>query len=165
MIGILPNQIRALLKSANQGDSEFEELSKELFWGGFRLWNKRKSLMSNFWKKIAPEEWKLHKGKRKTENKERKNNKGKKIQQKEQQCQNPFHFLKRHCLLSKRLPTPCFCSRVTKRKTEHRFLDLRAFMTGSHSSARAEPYPTREDCVRGAHDRSKKARHDLSVSC
>ena len=43
MIGILPNQIRALLKSANQGDSEFEELSKELFWGGFRLWNKRKS--------------------------------------------------------------------------------------------------------------------------
>jgi hypothetical protein len=63
MIGILPNQLRQVLKRVNQNDNGFEELSKELFWKGYGIWKIRKRLMSNFWKNIAPDEWKLHKGK------------------------------------------------------------------------------------------------------
>ena len=60
MIGILPNQLRYLLKQVNQNDNGFEELSKELFWKGYGIWIMRKRLISNLWKKIAPAEWKLH---------------------------------------------------------------------------------------------------------
>ena len=51
-----------MLKRINQNDNGFEELSKELFWKGYGIWKTRKRLMSNFWKNIAPEEWKLNKG-------------------------------------------------------------------------------------------------------
>ena len=60
MIGILPNQIRNLFSNKNEGNRAFEEISKELFWRGFEVWSKRKRMMSNFWKKIAPSEWQLH---------------------------------------------------------------------------------------------------------
>src|SRR5690242_20661919 len=75
---------------------------------------------------------------------------------------NPFHFLKRHCDLSQTLLTPCPCSRILKRKTVHRYLDIRAFISSeshnSSSSISSERHTTREDLVRGAHDRGKKAR-------
>jgi hypothetical protein len=58
MIGILPNQIKFLCKNNEQGNQVFEELARELFWKGYAIWKKRKRLMSYFWKKIAPEEWK-----------------------------------------------------------------------------------------------------------
>jgi len=148
MIGILPNQIRSLMKTSNQTDKGFEELSQELFWKGYAIWKKRKRLMSNFWKNIAPQEWKLHR--------ERKR-KQKKVEKKEYQCQNPFHFLKRHCDLSQSMPTPCACSKISKRKTTHRLLDIRCFIS-RHNSANNDDYPTREDLVRGAHDRGKRAR-------
>ena len=60
--------------------------------------------MSNFWKNIAPEEWKLHTGKNKTK-KDHKGNNSKKVKKKEYPCQNPFDFLKRHCDISQTLPT------------------------------------------------------------
>ena len=161
MIGILPNQLRQMLKRINQNDNGFEELSKDLFWKGYGIWKIRKRLMSNFWKKIAPEEWKIHKGKNKPkkDNKEKKSKKVKKAYP----CQNPFHFLKRHCDLSQTLLTPCPCPRTLKRKTVHRYLDIRAFIFSeshnSSSSISSERHTTREDLVRGAHDRGKKARH------
>ena len=161
MIGILPNQLRQMLKRVNQNDNGFEELSKDLFWKGYGIWKIRKRLMSNFWKKIAPEEWKIHKGKNKSK-KDNKEKKSKKIK-KAYPCQNPFHFLKRHCDLSQILLTPCPCSRILKRKTIHRYLDIRAFISSeSHnslSSISSKRHTTREDLVRGAHDRGKKARH------
>jgi hypothetical protein len=72
MIGILPNQIRRLQKNRDEGDKTFEELSKELFWQGYNIWNKRKKLMSKFWTEIAPNDWKLYDGKGKNEKSNRK---------------------------------------------------------------------------------------------
>jgi len=102
MVGILPNQIRRLQKNRDEGDKTFEELSKELFWQGYNIWNKRKKLMSKFWTEIAPNDWKLYDGKGKNE----KSNRKVKTEKKPYPCQNPFHFLKRHCDLSQKLPTP-----------------------------------------------------------
>ena len=99
------------------------------------------------------------KNKPKKDNKEKKSKKVKKAYP----CQNPFHFLKRHCDLSQTLLTPCPCSRILKRKTVHRYLDIRAFISSeshnSSSSISSERHTTREDLVGGAHDRGKKARH------
>ena len=88
--------------------------------------------------------------------------KKRKIDKKEHKCQNPFHFLKRHCDLSQRLHTPCPCSRVLKRKLTHRFADIRSLIANAYNSSSSinlERHTTREDLVRGAHDRGKKARH------
>ena len=85
MIGILPNQIRFLQKNRDHGDEAFEELSRELFWMGYSIWNKRKRLMSKFWTEIAPEEWKIYNGRKKS----KKDTKYKKvkIEKKPYQCQ------------------------------------------------------------------------------
>ena len=179
MLGILPNQIRWLFKQVNQDDGAFEELSKELFWNGYKIWKTRKRLMSKFWREIAPIEWKIHNGKK--DNK--KSNKGKKQNKKDNhriekkankkkknkpeknayECANPFHFLKRHCDLSNKLPTPCQCSKIVKRKTEDKFLDMQSFLINQDASNISSQYNTdlytvREDLVRGAHDRGKRKR-------
>ena len=76
-------------------------------------------------------------------------------------CQNPFPFLKRHCDLSQKLSTPCSCSNILKRKVEYKFLDMRGIITRIHkdclnfAAINTELYTTREDLVRGAHDRGK----------
>ena len=67
MIGILPNQIRKLFQDRDQGEKAFEELSRELFWKGYNIWNKRKRLTSKFWTEIAPPEWRVHNGKKEQE--------------------------------------------------------------------------------------------------
>ena len=95
MIGILPNQIRKLFQDRDQGEKAFEELSRELFWKGYNIWNKRKRLTSKFWTETAPPE--VYNGKK--ENK-KSNKVKKKIEKKPYPCQNIFHFLKRHCDLS-----------------------------------------------------------------
>jgi len=160
MIGILPNQLRVLLKQVNQNDGGFEVLSKELFWKGYGIWKSRKRLISNFWKNIAPNNWKIYEGKKKY--KKDSNS----IEKKEYQCQNPFHFLKRHCNLSQSIPTPCSCFHILKRKIAHKSLDIRSFFSNaSHnplSSNNTNQYTTREDLVRGAHDRVKRARHQYT---
>ena len=61
VLGILPNQLRYLLKISNgDGNTAFELISKEMFWSSYMIWKKRKKFMSVFWKNIAPDEWKLH---------------------------------------------------------------------------------------------------------
>jgi hypothetical protein len=158
MIGILPNQIRSLFKSKEQGNLAFEELSRELFWKGYAIWKKRKRLMANFWKNIAPNEWKKYNGRNiQKNNKVRKKHKCK-IEKKEYQCQNPFHFLKKHCDLSHKLPTPCSCSQIWKKAMPHRFLDLTSYFAyDNFNLTNTESFTTREDLVRGEHDRGKKA--------
>ena len=137
-------------------------LSRELFWKGYNIWNKRKRLTSKFWTEIAPPEWRVHNGKK--ENK-KSNKVKKKIEKKPYPCQNIFHFLKRHSDLSQKLPTPCPCSNILKRKRKYKSIDMRDFITiVPHNSTivftddiNTEAYTTREDLVRGAHDRGKKA--------
>ena len=139
LIGILPNHLRILLKKLNNDDDRsFEEINKTLFWSGYSIWNNRRKLMSNFWKHIAPDEWKsydrlnpdssVHNG-----------------------CNNPFHFLKKHCDLSQKKPTPCQCSRVTSPFVSHS-LDIRQFLISRKSD---KSFLTREDLIRGAHDRDQ----------
>ena len=57
LLGILPNQLRTLLKETNHENREeaILDLSRTLFFAGFRIWNKRQKLASRFWKNIAPE--------------------------------------------------------------------------------------------------------------
>ena len=117
LIGILPNQLRSLLKQTQQdADVAFEAISKELFWKGYAIWKIRKRLMSKFWKEIAPENWKLHTKKKKEK---------KTLERAKNECTNPFHFLVKHSDLAHRMPTPCPCSRWSQKKPFHKFVDLR----------------------------------------
>ena len=57
LLGILPNQLRTLLKETGYENREeaLLDLSRTLFFAGFRIWNKRQQLASRFWKDIAPQ--------------------------------------------------------------------------------------------------------------
>ena len=92
ILGILPNQLRTLLKESGfeHREEALLDISRSLFFAGFRIWTKRQQLNSEYWK-IAPEN--------------RKNNKFKKSKRKKHEvhdaalqskCKNPFHFLVRH---------------------------------------------------------------------
>jgi hypothetical protein len=158
MIGILPNQIRSLFPNKEQRDHAFEELARELFWKGYSIWRRRTHLISNFWKKIAPIEWKKYSGKKNRKDNKVINEQKYKIEKKAYQCQNPFHFLTKHCNLSQKLPTPCSCSHIWKKANQPRFLDLRrSIFRDNTTDANTDSYTTREDSVRGAHDRGKNA--------
>ena len=127
--------------STDGGNSAFEAISKELFWNGYRMWNKRKKLMSKFWKDIAPNEWKLH-GKIKEKKKKLFDS---------TESMNPFHFLKKHSDLSRMSPTPCSCSKVVKRKQPLIFMDLRKLsFSQPPSSFRNSIHINRDDLIRGA---------------
>ena len=165
MIGILPNQLRAMFKQTSiDSDMAFETISKELFWHGYTLWKSRKRVMSSFWNNVAPDHWKLHSKKRRGNR-----NHDHAIADK---CSSPFHFLIKHSDLSHKRPTPCPCSRISKKSVMHKFLDLRDFLTRVHTgidnvmevnnSVYQKPqnsplYLTREDLIRGAHDLDKKS--------
>ncbi|HEY4831749.1 MAG TPA: hypothetical protein VIH61_04225 [Waddliaceae bacterium] len=74
VLGILPRQFRTILrasiKKVKTAEEAWTDISKALFWQGYELWSKRKSMMKEFWKNIAPEEWKTHK-KQKVKRKEK----------------------------------------------------------------------------------------------
>src|SRR6185503_3145795 len=95
LLGILPNQLRTLLKETNHENLEeaILDLSRTLFFAGFRIWNKRQKLASRFWKNIAPENRSIihsyTKGKKK-----------KKDNIAPSKCRNPSHFLRRYRNLS-----------------------------------------------------------------
>ena len=89
-VGILPNQLRTLLKESSHENREeaILDLSRTLFFAGFRIWDKRQKLASRFWKDIAPENRKII----------HTNNKGRKKKQDNSapsKCRNPFHLLPR----------------------------------------------------------------------
>ena len=104
LIGILPNQLRTLLKKHDMKDREqaLDDLSISIFWCGYRLWKKRKRLISLFYKNSAPDEWKCN----------IKESKSRKKRKKLKTCRNPFHYLERFCNLSEQFRTPCACSDV-----------------------------------------------------
>ena len=120
------------------GNITFETISKEMFWNGYRIWNKRKKLMSYFWKNIAPVEWKLHGNKKE---------KKKKIFE-PKECNSPFHFLEKHSNLSNIKPTPCHCSWISTRKQSFTCLDIRNFYrTQNADLANAKLHTNRDDLV------------------
>jgi len=82
-------------------------LSDALFWEGYEVWKKRKSLVKNFWSTIAPKEWKI-------DNKQSisRSQKKRKLQK---NCKNPFYFCEKILILSKQRRTVCACSDLRKR--------------------------------------------------
>jgi hypothetical protein len=87
VLGILPNQLRDLLKTATSTcDEAFEDVSFTLFLHGYRIWKLRRSKVNRYWKEIARDEWKPHSAKKSSN----------KHHLEEEKCRNPFHFLSRH---------------------------------------------------------------------
>ena len=157
-LGILPNQLRVILKDITPYfDDAFEDISSTLLWYGYQIWKTRKKLMSKFWKEIAPEDWKPF------------SNKRVKIPHHQADCTNPSHFLKRYCKLSSQRPTPCGCCDIPWQPKTLASHDIRTYFRESKqfsvsslgiSSAdrdfkNQDSYNTREDLIRGEHDRGK----------
>ena len=146
VLGILPNQLRDLLKTTTSTcDEAFEDISFTLFWHGYQIWKLRRSKVNRYWKEIARNEWKPHK---------------------EEKCRNPFHFLSRHRNLSQQRRTPCPCSReVEDLPPIYRTQALDSFfhpqisnytvLSNQTSAVQNCLYQTREDYIRGEHDRVK----------
>ena len=55
VLGILPNQLRSLLKeSGHEHREEFLlDLSQTLFFAGYRIWKKRQKLSLRYWKEVG----------------------------------------------------------------------------------------------------------------
>jgi hypothetical protein len=67
VLGILPNQLRTLLKEFDHKNREeaLLDISRTLFFAGFDIWQKRQNLNHIFWKDIKPENKKIRTPKRK----------------------------------------------------------------------------------------------------
>ena len=98
---ILPNQLRKLAQShaMDHIDESLVLLSETLFWEGYEVWKKRKSLVSDYWRNIAPKEW---------THKERKLKKGKRKML--TNCKSPFHYCEKTRFLSTQRRSMCACS-------------------------------------------------------
>ena len=162
ILGVLPNQLLYILKQQTpKFDEAFDDIAFTLFFHGYQIWKLRKTLMSKYWKEIAREEWKPYPVKRKKKTS---------IIMEQEKCRSPFHFLERYRTLSKQRPTPCPCSHeVAANSSTSRVQDIRVFLqknvTTQNSTISAQKlvfsshkglYFTREDCVRGEHDREKQ---------
>jgi hypothetical protein len=100
VIGILPNQLRTVLKGITPDFQEaFQDIGSTLFWHGYQIWKTRQKLMRAYWKNIAREEWKVH-------SKQSKKSKSKLLPS----CESPFHFLDLFRNLTQQRPTQCSCS-------------------------------------------------------
>ena len=114
VLGILPNQLRKLLRLV-MGDCEpiLDHLSKTFFWGGYNIWKARKRLAKQQWERL--------------QNMQQKRKPKRKGDKNESACKNPFHYLLKASDLSRQRLTRCPCS---KAETKPKFVetDLRAFM-------------------------------------
>ena len=164
LLGILPNQLRTLLKKYELKDREeaLDDLSMTIFWSGYRLWKKRKRLISLFYTNSAPDEWKSG----------YKESKSRKKRRKLKSCPSPFHYLERFCNLSGQRRTICVCSDVCVVEQIVDSMDIRLFfgfspaqqhlvfdpskqLVGKHISAFS-----RCDLIMQSHDRVKKRKED-----
>ena len=110
-LAILPNHFRKLW-TADKGDPEvaLERLRWTFFWGGYRIWRARKTLITSYWKSVEL------KPKRKKSRKDTPT-----------ACKNSFHYLVKHADLSKQRLTKCQCSRVRKEIPTANFSDITSF--------------------------------------
>ena len=160
ILGILPNQLRSLLKIYNlpHYDDALVEISQSLFFAGFRIWQKRQSLHRHFWKNIAPQNRKpIAKGRKKKLE----------LIAVESKCKNLFHYLPRLSNLTNLRPTKCPCSVLRTVTTPKTNRDIRSFLfavpaQSSRSHVAAGDYKTRAYAIRRAHDRGKKRKPTLA---
>ena len=116
---------------------------------------------------IAPENWKTHR-------KEIKNLKKLAENKIADNCSSPFHFLIKNIDLSKQRPTICKCSRLQTLNQVYKFRNIETFfnlknvnkeckescassLVFPHNKGKRPLYITREDRIRGAHDRVKRS--------
>jgi hypothetical protein len=169
LLGILPNQLRSLLKESGHEHREevLLDLNKTLFFAGFRVWSKRQHLATRYWIEIGQ---RLKAGIKKRK-KRKKENSDLKIS--ESNCQNPFHFLRRQNNLSKQRPTKCPCRNIViqttyrnqpitafvSRDSKHvlEFADIKHVRKAeTKSSKQNRLIITRSDVIRKEHDRGRK---------
>jgi len=175
LLGILPNQLRTLLKETGHEYREeaLLDLSHTLFLAGYRVWEKRQQFAHRYWKNIKQPQLNgiVKKKKRK------RNNKDEKIS--ESKCRNPFHYTRRYDNLSNQRPTKCPCRNVTHIQkvykdqpiTEFAFkFPIKNVSNGSNLSAPRKMFPrkkrtipthdtlfkTRTEDIRKQHDRGRK---------
>jgi hypothetical protein len=160
-LGILPNQLRSLLRICKHPDPEaaIMDLSHTLFFSGFHVWSRRQTLAAQYWKSAAPENRNLKPSGRKRKNDE-------KIFQ--SNCKSIFHYLTRHSNLSQQRPNRCPCSHVEYIVVPHRYQNIRNFLVKvpqiytadnskyAFSPEYIPPLNTQSDAIRREHDRSKK---------
>ena len=173
ILGILPHHLKVIAKDhkMNCVDESLNLLSDAMFWEGYEVWKKRKTLVKNFWQNIAPKEWKIG-GK-----KEKKSRAKRKLRP---NCKNPFHFCEKISDLSVQR-TICACSDIRRiNSVEDKFMDIRYFLTKypdrvsmgkkslrSRTSGTGKPPKTSDalvrcDLVRREHDRSKKKKRNVT---
>ena len=157
VLGILPNQLRTLLKESGHENREeaLLDISRTLFFAGFRVWTKRQQLNSHYWNHIAPEHKKI---KIKAAKRRKKRSDSSASYSK---CMNPFHFLVRHSNLSPERASKCPCRTATYRATVYKSQPITAFLytvprTHFLSSTNNKDFMTRADAIRKQHDRGKK---------
>ena len=126
-------------------------------------------MTKEFWKNIAPDDWKKHKEKnRKTQTKNLRKRKNKEIVS---QCIDPFHFLMKCDNLSNEKPTNCASSEFHRPQKRTMSYDIRNFLfsfpslkspttTNTEFSVKdyyqKKNFSTKEDKIRDQHDRGKK---------
>ena len=120
ILGILPNQLRTLAKAhaMERMDESLLLLSETLFWEGYEVWKKRKTLVTNYWQNIAPQEWKIEKKEKKSKGKRKLLT----------TCKNPFHFCEKLSSLSNQRRTLCACSDRKRKPRMESFSDIRCFL-------------------------------------
>ena len=155
LLGILPNQLRTLLKESDYENREeiLLDLSRTLFFAGFRIWDQRRKMTSRYWKDIAPENRNIILVKKKKKSKREKED-----YIAVSQCTNPFHFLKRYRNLSNKRRTRCPCSLPHFEPTHMPNLSMPMFRPSLEIKQYSEFdfIPTRSDKIRAQHDRGKK---------
>ena len=155
LLGILPNQLRTLLKESDYENREeiLLDLSRTLFFAGFRIWDQRRKMTSRYWKDIAPENRNIILVKKKKKSKREKED-----YIAVSQCTNPFHFLKRYRNLSNKRRTRCPCSLPHFEPTHMPNLSMPRFRPSLEIKQYSEFdfIPTRSDKIRAQHDRGKK---------
>ena len=122
--------------------------------------------MEDFWNTTVPDEWKKQDWKKAPKRRKKKY---------DTRCNNPFHYLKRHSNFSLQRETRCPCSVAERVQRCLKSRDIRSFlktfprihlpdssvMVGSSlisECRKSTDYYTRDDLIRGEHDRGKKER-------
>ena len=150
ILGILPNQLRKLLKNVSHDvNKDIENLSCSLFFAGYKIWRKRQTLIRKYWKESAPENRPI-----------RKSSISRKIRiDSQSNCQNIFHYMPRHSNYSGQRPTRCLCTHVPHKEKSFRDSDITAFIKRFCILEPSISYPvhwtTRTDIIRHEQDRVK----------
>ena len=149
-------------------EESLDRLRDSLFWNGYELWRKRKSLVTNYWQTIAPKEWKIGYKEKKSRNKRKLRS----------NCKNPFHYCERRYELSFMRRTVCACSDVKKKIVFQKLPDIRCFIGKYPKRILSSPDSisvvqkmdnfvvntfgalSRDDLIRKEHDRGKRKRKE-----